>query len=268
MRRSARALYSILLASTLSFVGYVAHAGDFDACAEHLPFGAPTVAADLNVTPICHHGYAVLVDNDALVPRWVAYHLTGPHTLGCLPREARFHVDEQSATARPSNYAASGYDIGHMQSAEDGAWDPQAEHDTFSTANVAPQRPHLNREIFERIEDIERAIAWQRGEIITYVGPVITLEDERIGSQGVDAPAAFFKVLVDPKAGQAIGFYFDREGAPKGDPAPFLRPITEIEGAAQIVLPMPASIDKGAAPSMWDFDLSAWRSARRAACSR
>lgn len=247
--------------------GIAAHADGFGACHEHLPYGTPTVAAGLNTTPICHAGYAALVDDDALVPRWVAYHLTGDHTLGCLPRDPRFHVDEQDATAKPANYAGSGYDIGHMMNAEDGAWDQLVEHDTFSTANVAPQLPHLNREIFERVEDVVRAMAWSNKEVLVYVGPIIHPDDEKIGAQRVDAPAGFFKVVVAGDGSRAVAFEFDKEGAPKGDVAPFAKAIAEIEAHAQISLPLPAGIDKGAPPVLLPFDLARWRAARKAACS-
>jgi DNA/RNA endonuclease G (NUC1) len=102
--------------------------------------------------------------------------------------------------------------------------------------------------------------------VIVYVGPVITAGDDKIGAQHVDVPSAFFKVVVDPKTSEAIGFYFDKAGAPKGDPSGFLMSISGIESAAAISLPVPFGVDKGIAPSMWDFDLKAWRTAKKASC--
>jgi endonuclease G len=79
-----------------------------------------------HVSEVCHKGYAALVDDDALVPRWVAYRLTGAHSLGCRGRTNNFHADAElpkGHRAAPADYSHSGYDQGHQAPADDFAWD-------------------------------------------------------------------------------------------------------------------------------------------------
>jgi hypothetical protein len=44
------------------------------------PFGEPKLTEAMNTVEICREGYLAIVDTHALVPRWVAYRLTGSHT--------------------------------------------------------------------------------------------------------------------------------------------------------------------------------------------
>jgi endonuclease G, mitochondrial len=112
----------IVAAFLLVASAFPALAGSFADCHEHLPFGIPTFANPGHTTPVCHAGYASLVDDDRLIPRFVAYHLTAEHTLGCIKRTNNFHADTQlsaSLRAQPSDYTNSGYDRGHHAPAED-----------------------------------------------------------------------------------------------------------------------------------------------------
>jgi DNA/RNA endonuclease G (NUC1) len=91
------------------FEPVVGIAAPFDDCKDHLPFGVPKLSTQANTTAICHLGYVVLHDDKFLVPRWVAYRLTGPHTFGCLARTNNFHADENlpdGKRATPADYRA------------------------------------------------------------------------------------------------------------------------------------------------------------------
>lgn len=148
--------------AALLFAAAPARAGSFEACAEHLPFGVPTLAQPGTTTAVCHAGYAAMVDDERLVPRWVAYHLTAAHTLGCMHRTDNFHADEElpaAHRAEPADYRRSGYDRGHQAPAEDFAWSRVEMRDSFSMANMAPQLPRLNRAEWKRLEEMVRAWA-------------------------------------------------------------------------------------------------------------
>jgi hypothetical protein len=47
---------------------------------------------------------------------------------------------------RASDYARTGYDLGHMAPAEDFAWSKTRKRETFSMANIEPQLLGLNRQ--------------------------------------------------------------------------------------------------------------------------
>src|SRR5690348_1945306 len=150
---------------------------------------------------ICHEGYVSLFDPAIKVPRLVEYTLTSPHTLGCFSRKGlQFKPDalapsEEQGTVR--DYHGSGYDLGHMAPNQDFAWDKAEQRATFSMVNVAPQRPGLNRDEWELLEEYVRAWALERGSLIVYVGPVLSSGDPTIGPDHVDVPSAFWKLVID-----------------------------------------------------------------------
>jgi endonuclease G len=244
-------------------------AAPFDDCKAHLPFGVPTLARQVATTPVCHVGYALLHDDKLLVPRWVAYQLTGPHTLGCVKRKDNFHPDEnlpEDHRAKPADYTKSGFDQGHQAPAQDFAWNADRMSDSFSMANMAPQLPGLNRAQWERIEETVRAWATDRGELIVYVGPVLANTNHTIGEDKVVVPTAFWKVVVDPDKKEALAFVLPNRSIKKGKLEPWQADVADVEQAAGVKLPLPSGIDREAKPKIWPADLAAWAKKHKAAC--
>jgi endonuclease G, mitochondrial len=263
-----RSLTVVALTVALLASGW-AFADSLDNCTEHLPFGVPTVSESSTTTAVCHEGYAALVDDEALVPRWVAYHLTGEHTLGCLDRTNNFHADADLPAdhrAKPGDYQLSGYDQGHQAPAQDFAWDMGEMRDSFSMANMAPQLPGLNRKEWERLEETVRAWALERDELIVYVGPVLPMNPHTIGTDHVVVPSAFWKVVVDPVRREAMAFLMPQRNIPKGDLVPWETSIATIEATAKVQLPIPEGISRTVVAPLWGADLAGWRDQHRAAC--
>lgn len=239
-------------------------------CATHIPWGSPSVTDGAAVDLVCHAGYLAALDGRAKVPRWVAYNLNGDHTLGCLPRTGlRFQVDKLAPArdqARLQDYSHSGYDLGHMAPNQDFAWNQTEQAETFSFANVSPQLPGLNRQGWERGEEIVRAWALARGNLEVYVGPILSASDAKIGNDAVDVPNAFYKIVVDTKTGEAIGFVMPQKAIAKADIAPYIRSIKVIQALAHVNFPLPHKFSQQTTP--WTVNLTTWSIAHRAACRK
>jgi endonuclease G len=241
----------------------------FDKCDQHLPFGKPELTLTADTTPVCHVGYAALHDNKMLVPRWVAYHLTAAHTLGCVKRTNKFHADDdlpKNRRATPTDYKTTGFDHGHQGTAQDFAWNPDRMFDSFSMVNMSPQVPGLNRKQWERLEETVRVWATDRKELIVYVGPVLLNAKKKIGRNGVIVPLAFWKVVVDPKSGDALAFMMPQRDIPKGKLTPFQSSIAIVEQAAGVKLALPANTKRDDEPKLWPADISAWNKKHKVAC--
>jgi endonuclease G len=240
-------------------------------CIPHFLFGMPVLTGAANTTTVCHTGYATSHDNDLLVPRWVAYRLTGENTFGCLKRTNDFHPDENlppNRRATPADYSRSGYDQGHQAPAQDFAWRADVMHDSFSMANMAPQLPGLNRQGWERLEETVRAWAADRGTVNVYVGPVVSNATKRIGRNRVAVPTAFWKVVVDPVRGDVLAFVMPQKSIPKGNLSKWQTSVSAVEEGAQIKLPLSIfSTVRTAKPPLWPADLAAWNSKHKAACA-
>jgi endonuclease G len=227
----------------------------------------PTVTA--KTVTICHPGYVSQYDTTWHVPRVVSYELTRAGTLGCLPRQPNFYAEP--GTAKPAEYAGSGWDLGHMMPAEDASTSAETSHDSFSMANVSPQLPELNRQEWERLEESVRAWAYERGDLLVYVGPIFSDRPKTFGNH-IGIPSAFFKVLVDQKTGEVLAFELPQKAEAKGDVAPWLATVEDIEGAAGITFPVTGSTrytqDRRLKVALWPLDLAGWRAAHRKACSK
>lgn len=231
--------------------------------------GLPTLAPmkGVQTTEVCHEGYVALVDDVAKVPRWVAYDLTGQHTLGCFPRKNNFHVDPAlpPGSATPGDYSKVGYDKGHQAPAEDFDWSVVEMSDSFSMANMAPQVPGLNRQQWERLEASVRSWAVLRSSVTVYVGPVLSSDDKTIGRDKVQVPRGFWKVVVDDKTHETLAFYMNNEAIAKGDLAPYQTTVDAVEAMSSVSLPVPQSSEKMA---LWSVDLSGWTKKHQATCRK
>jgi endonuclease G len=209
---------------------------------------------------ICETAYVALFDAKLHVSRLIAYEMKRKQTLGCLPRKANFHAEGPSA--KPSEYVGTGWDLGHMMSAEDASYDGMVSYESFSMLNVVPQVPGLNRQEWERLEEAVRAWAWQRGDLLVYVGPVVGDKPKTIGNH-IGIPVGFFKVLVDRKSGEVLAFYIPQKAEAKGDLAPW---ISEVQVHEKLI-----DIDFGgkhrSGDALWPLDLEGWRKAHKQACA-
>lgn len=270
MHLSVKASVFSAIAAVLLFCVVPASADPLAECASHIPWGAPTTPQGVKIDFVCHAGYLSALDPDAKVPRWVAYDLTGPHTLGCFPRTGlNFKPDPLAPTedqARRSDYKSTPYDLGHMAPNQDFAWDETQQRETFSFANVAPQLAGLNRQGWERGEEYVRAWALQRGDVEVYVGSILAANDKRLGASSVDIPSAFYKIVIDRKTGEVIGFVMPQQEIAKGPIEPFVKPVSEISTMAHVTFPLPMNAKEAGAS--WPADLSAWRVAHSQACSK
>jgi endonuclease G len=237
------------------------------ACAAQAPL-AIAGPADVHVTVLCRpDAFLIVHDDEAHEPRAVEYTLTGDHSFGCVDRASfGFYRDPElpQTGARPVNYAKSGYDFGHMAPAQDGAWDQAVMKEFFTTANVAPQRPGLNRQEWERLEENGRAWAWTRGALVIVVGPIMGPSPERIGPDGVAVPAAFFKLVYDPRAREAMAFIMPQHDEPKGDLAPWRVSLDDLEQRSGLTITMPDGITSSGV--LWPADLAAWHAEHKRRC--
>ncbi len=139
---------------------------------------------------------------------WAAYVLEPIKAKKYLPRPKHFSTDWRTLMrVGHGDFSRSGYDRGHLvpNYAISQLYGRKAQSATFRMSNIVPQRPHLNRELWQRIEEIELDHYARRFEKIwVLTGPVFDSEQNFLES-GVEIPDAFFKLLLD----------IDRAGNPR-----------------------------------------------------
>lgn len=137
--------------------------------------------------------------------------------LGDVRREPswRFASDINAAgcVATHDDYKNSGYDRGHLCPAADRSSMIGAMRQTFSTANIAPQTPALNRGAWLATERWCRDAAVIFDSVCVLAVPLWLDRDTiRIGVHGIAVPHAFFKVAYIPATDSVLNcwFYFNK----------------------------------------------------------
>ena len=237
-------------------------------CQVHAPWGFPQ--AKKQGTGICRHAYVTLNDTEAKIPVWVSYTLTPQNALGCVPRSNGFAADNslpKGKRAELSDYAKSGYDIGHVAPNGDMSFDNQAELESFLLTNMYPQLPGLNRGIWKLLETATRGWAVQRGHpIVVYVGAIYGPGDKTIGANQVVVPHMFYKIVTDTVTGEVMAFAFKHEGGQGNDLTKVRVSLDAIEKASGVAFAFPANAKEVPGGQIWPVDYGALTNAKRAKC--
>ena len=144
-----------------------------------------------------------------LTPNYVAYKLTKDMTVNSsgVSRETENFYEEtvipMGYRVKPSQYTNTGYDRGHMSPAADWSYSQGAMHDSFSMANIAPQKPNLNRRHWKKVEDIERYIANLVDTAYVITGTIFNNKISYI-SDNIAIPSAFYKTIVGVYKGEVV----------------------------------------------------------------
>lgn len=192
-----------LLASLLAGQSVYAQS---QSCVTHFAEGKPPVftrpALQASTVALCYEAFAVMHSGVSRTPLWSAERLTRDSIAAAreIKRKDAFHPEENlppTMRAELSDYARSGYDRGHMSPAADMPT-REAQHQSFSLANMVPQNSENNQVLWAAIEGATRHLTNQRGELYVITGPVFEGDRiERINGR-VFIPTHIFKAVYDP----------------------------------------------------------------------
>lgn len=128
---------------------------------------------------------------------WVAYTLKPAH-LTRDDRQRPYFVEDPRVRTKSAdwrNYRGSGYDRGHLCPAGDRRFSEEAYNHTFYTSNISPQDSEFNAGTWNTLEQQVRAWCRRYGELYVITGGVLEPGLEEIGSEAVDVPRYFYKVV-------------------------------------------------------------------------
>jgi endonuclease G len=164
---------------------------------------------------LCFDEYAVMHSGITRTPLWSAEHLTrnGLRKAKVLERVNSFHEEDRlpaGERAYLSDYARSGYDRGHNSPSAD--FDTEkAQHESFSLANMMPQDPNNNRNLWEGIESAVRTLAKNHGELYVITGPLFLGQNIKRLHGRVMVPTHLYKVVYDPSRRKGAAYFVENE---------------------------------------------------------
>ena len=171
-------------------------------------------------------------------PLWVSYQLEAvPEDTRIGPRP-NFQADWRTLwPIKADSYSRSGYDRGHMAPnyAIAAVHGRSAQVDTFLMSNMTPQRPNLNRQLWQRLEEsVMDHFAPRFGRLQVITGPIFPEQfmDNVFNRVGfVEVPEAFYKIIVAPhnEAPLALAFIMPQDVRGNEPLEDYLVTINEIE---------------------------------------
>ncbi|WP_089707477.1 DNA/RNA non-specific endonuclease [Vreelandella arcis] len=159
-------------------------------------------------------GYLVGWSDVRVNPLWVSYQVAAvdDSRIGSRPD---FRPDWRTLwPVGTDSYSGSGYDRGHLAPnyAIAAVHGRSAQLDTFYMSNMTPQRPNLNRQLWQRLEEAVMdhfAPRFDRLQIITgpiFPEPFMDNVFNRVGL--IQVPEAFYKIIVAPHDSAPLALAF------------------------------------------------------------
>jgi len=151
------------------------------------------------MTELCFDNFSVLYSGVTKTPLYSAELLTRENMAAPLERRDAFHEEDgvpKNDRALLSDYSHSGYDRGHLAPSADMGTE-RAQYQSFSLANMMPQRAENNREIWSWLEGATRHIANKEQSLYVITVPVFDKNSElnAIGKSRVFVPSYIGKVV-------------------------------------------------------------------------
>ncbi len=196
---------SFLLVSALIVLSNPAIAGSTN-CPTHFANGQAPELVNQKLSPkttaLCFEGFALLHSGITHTPLWTAEHLTKERVLQAkgMKRKNKFHAEDQLPAgdgAELDDYVHSGFDRGHMSPSGDMPTE-NAQYESFSLANMIPQNPNKNQNLWEGIESGMRDMAIERRELYIVTGPLFEGSQITRMNSRVFIPTSTFKAIYDP----------------------------------------------------------------------
>lgn len=204
---------AILLALLLIFLSTFALAAQTQ-CPQHYFGGQAPDILNEKLAPktqeICYQKYGIIHSGITRTAIVSGEHLTREElTKPRAKRKNRFHPDPNlrpEDRAELADYAKSGFDRGHMSPVGDMA-NEKSQYESFSLANMIPQNPKNNRNLWEGIEGATRELAKAGGELYVVTGPVFYGSQLKRLNGRVLVPTYVFKAIYDPTQKLAAAYF-------------------------------------------------------------
>jgi endonuclease G len=202
--------------AVIASMAAIAWAGD---CSDKYADGVYPIIINQAMTQharaLCFDEFAVMHSGITRTPLWSAERLTGAQLQNAraLKRENTFHPETQLPSNERSelrDFARSGFDRGHLVPSGN-AGTQAAQNQTFTLANMIPQNPNNNRQLWEGIESAVRTLAQKRGTLYVITGPLFEGENLKRLNNRVMVPTSIYKVVYDPQRRQAAAYVTKNE---------------------------------------------------------
>lgn len=172
-------------------------------------------------------------------PLWVSYQVTGQ--VQKTGTRSAFKSDWRSPfSISTHDYTGTGYDRGHLAPNYliGSRYGKRAQAQTFLMTNISPQKPNLNRKIWQRLEEISADYfsKWY-GDFWVVTGPIFDENPETLSNSRVAIPIAFYKIFIrqtENDAPKVLAFWMPQTVKPNDSLEKYVVTVDAIEKATGI----------------------------------
>jgi endonuclease G len=137
------------------------------------PSDATTDASNKDNFLLVKKQYTLSYNSSRGTPNWVSWTLQ-KSDIGTVDRQNNFHAEtslpDGFQRVTPADYNRTGFDRGHMCNSKDRTKTAKDNSETFSMANMEPQTPDLNRQVWKRLEEDSRKLALKGNTLFILAG--------------------------------------------------------------------------------------------------
>lgn len=158
---------------------------------------------------LCFETFGILYSKDYKIPLAVYEHITKDSVLKAklIKRKDSFHVESNATEDEhtlPSDYINSGYDKGHLSNC---ANQPTltSQWQSFSMANIVPQKHHNNAGIWKDYEERARNLAILWNDVYIVSGPILFGNELKIKNK-ITIPNKLYKAIYYNGGGKVYVF--------------------------------------------------------------
>jgi len=182
---------------------------------------------------VVHNAFALSYSEKHEMASWVAHIILDDVAEGRATRTNDFRVDEAVSTGSSEeadyflkkkisgdqwDYDGYGYDRGHLAPSADFRWNQKALSESYFYSNMTPQHPDFNRGAWAELESYIRDYAIENQvDLYVVTGPILNDELPKVerSVNGMSLPAYHYKVILDLKNSECIGFIMPNEACDK-----------------------------------------------------
>ena len=160
--------------------------------------------------PLCFKHYALMHSGATRTPMWAGEHLLRENMYAArkIRRSGEFRSEAQLPASERSeleDFKRTGYDRGHLAPSGDFP-SADSQNESFTLANIVPQNPNNNQNLWQGIESSVRDLAIERGELYVVTGPIFEGASLKRIKGRVMVPTGLYKAVYDPKRRQAAAY--------------------------------------------------------------
>lgn len=211
-------------------------------CAQHTAYGAPVAQWSAGTQQLCRANYAVIHSCDKKSPVVVMEHVTSEDVNGPAKRQDNFREDpvvRPECRSTLADYAASGYDRGHLVPAANNTQNTAVMSESFLLSNMVPQVPNHNRGIWRVLElQVRDAVRATGQDLYVISGAVYDPGHALIGNR-VAVPTRLFKIITNKVTGNVTVFFLPNTAMPVSELPQYQTTLPAVEAATGMRFAVP-----------------------------